>query len=266
MSREESEGFDPFAERAQQREAEGRVDARRRFGKRIVIVAVVAVTVVVLAHGLGGTNQRSHWSAASAGLAAIRKGTETAENTDALYKLARGIEDRRGNHSALAGLYTVCALQSLADGDRRKAAVSIGVLRDGFAGERVFSKHWDSANLTVGCDACSASQAEQGLTCRACGGSGQVAGLKKKLRGGPRSGEMKTCLTCNGKGRVSDRRRAATCDACGGKGSVISDAAIADHRRKALTKARPMVLLKRVQCLLSLRSSARAETREAPAQ
>ncbi len=266
MSREESEGFDPFAERAQQRETEGRVDARRRFGNRIVAVIVVAVVVVALAHGLGGTNQRSHWSAASAGLAAIRKGTKTAQNTDALYKLARGIEDRRGNYSALAGLYTVCALQSLVDGDRRKAAVSIGVLRDGFAGERLFSKHWDSANLTVPCDACPVSRSEQGLTCGACGGSGQVAGLKKKLRGGPRSGEMKTCLTCNGKGRVSDRRRAARCDACGGKGSVISDAAVAEHRRKALTKARALVLLKRVQCLLSLRSGRDAEAREVSAR
>lgn len=266
MSREDSEGFNPFEERAQHREAQGRVDARRRFGRRILGVVIVAVGLVVLVNVLGGTGQRAHWSAAGARLVAIREGTDTAQNIDALYRLARGIEDTRGNRAALEGLYTVCALQSLADGDRRKAAFSFGVLRDGFAGGRVFSEHWDSANLTTPCDSCSAPRAEQGLVCGACGGSGRVAGLQSKLRGGRQSGETKMCLSCNGKGRVTDTRRAVACESCGGKGSMISDEAVVEHRRKALTKARAMALLKRIQCLLSLRPAMKSETEKAPAR
>ncbi len=253
MSRESSGGFDPLADLAKRREGLVRADGRRKVVKRIVGVVVLVALVVGLMHVLGGTGQSAHWSAARQCLAAIRKGTDTPQNTDRLYRIARGIEDKRGNRSALAGLYTVCALQSLADGLHRKASFSIGVLRESFAEEHLFADHWDGDTLRVPCEACSSSRGGQGLTCGTCGGSGRVAGLQSKLRGAPAGSEKKTCLTCSGKGRVSDRRRSVACKACAGNGSVVSDTAVREHRRKALLKARILVLLKQAQCALSLR-------------
>ncbi len=253
MSQGASESFDPFAVRAAQAAKEGRANAARRIVKRLVHLVILAVLVVVVMNVLGGSDQPTAWREAGRVLSVVREQRSPQGGADRLLMAAKEIENKRGNSNALEGLYAVCALQYLSDGQSRRAADVIQTLRADFDTGRLFREYWEEQNLTEPCGSCSLADGRQILKCAACGGSGQSAGLVSGMKGAPGGTRQRKCLSCNGQGRVSDPSRASTCQVCGGSGRVLSKTVVLAHRDKALTKAQVVTALKRVQCALSLR-------------
>jgi len=183
VSRDKSDNFDPFVARAQQSAKEGRAAARRKNLRRLLYLVVFAALVVVLMHALGGSDQPAAWAEVGRELSSVRKGEDGLAATERLLNAARRVEPKRGNMSALEGMYAVASLEYLLDDKPSKAAAVIQLLRAEFQSGWLFGEHWDERNLTEGCGDCSLSDGRQVLTCAACGGSGKASGLTSGMKG-----------------------------------------------------------------------------------
>jgi len=250
MSRKSSEGFDPLKIQAENRVKKERSEAGRRKLRKLLVIMLLPVLVVVGMYMVGGTGNFSEWKAVRKNLTAVSDGDVSAENLNELIKSAQEIENVRGNHGALAGVYTVYALQMISDGNNRRAAKALKILQIDYSSERFFAELWDRDNLT---DVCKACESKSGFVkCSSCNGSGRLpvpGGHLKK--GGRGDSSSKICMVCKGSGKV--KAAASICRICGGSGRVISKERVAENLQKALKREKTLVTLKCVQCALSLR-------------
>ncbi len=257
MRREQTEDFDVFRHRDQQKKRKNAVRRRQRIVQCVIRSAAFGVSVVLVMNALGGTRHFSEWRLLKRYLTAVERGNIAPESRRKFLSLTKSIPRCRGNHSALAGLYCVDALQGLSEGRCTEAATSLGILEKEFASERLFSRHWDTVNLMQECTACKT----QKRTCRACKGSGKVVGLTSGLRdsrkGKKRMTTSSRCIACSGRGEImvtSSGSQTRRCKTCGGGGTAILQEAVEKNRAKALTKAKAVVTLKCAQSVLSLRT------------
>ncbi len=249
----DSNGFDVFQHRDQMKTTRDRAASARRILKRTAGLLILSAAFVLTMHAIGGVGQFSHWMEIRRHLSVISQGTAGPDSQKSLFSLAKAIPDRRGNHSALAGLYCVVALRRLGTDGLGEAQPVLDILESQFASERLFSDHWRQANFVERCQACPGPN--QPRTCSACNGSGKSPSQGSKLRSSAsrskRSLGTQTCLVCKGRGKVAGRR-ASVCRQCRGKGTVLSQTVVQEHIDKALTKARLLANLKCAQSALSL--------------
>lgn len=243
------EGFNPFAQRELVKTKRQRTEAKRAVLKRVLWIVSIPILMVAFMHAIGGTGQYSNWKAARHYIAAVDDGTAAADALSALSALARSIPDKRGNHSALAGIYCVYALGMIEKGQYGKAQPAVATLRAQFASEPVFSELWSEDCLVVPCDDCTSVPE----TCPKCGGTGH---LQRRSGGSQKSARVKrmgndVCLACNGSGTVSIDSR--ECSTCNGRGEHLSQVAVRENLERALRRAQGLALLKSVQSAISLR-------------
>ena len=250
MSRKLSEGFDPLKIQAEKRVKKERSESRRKRLRKVLMALLLPVLIVGGLYAVGGTGDFSEWKSVRKQLSAIKSGDAAPETLNELIKSAQNIENVRGNHAPLAGVYTVYALQMISEGNNRNASKAIKILQNEYASELVFAKLWDRDLLT---DVCKACQSKSGFVkCSSCNGTGRLSNPGGHLKKGGRSGSAsKVCMVCKGSGKV--KAAASKCAVCGGSGRVISKERVAESFKKALKREKTLVTLKCVQCALSLR-------------
>jgi hypothetical protein len=247
-----TEHFSAFDDRDRMKAERARSDAKRYRIKQGLMAVAFIVLVVISMRMLGGSGQRSYWKAAQHHLTLVSGGAATLESTKALFGIAEKIEDTRGNHSALAGLYSVTALQLLALNDTRHARSVLQILEQRFTYEPLFEEYWDEESLTSRCKACGGKSRMR--RCDACGGSGKKAALASRLSNssGARMSGNNDCLACKGRGKVASNQDVKGCNICGGDGMAVSHVAVQHHLAKAVGRAKWLARLKNVQGWLAL--------------
>ncbi len=248
-----AEHFSAFDDRDRMKAERARTNANRYRIKQVLLGIAFIVLVVIAMRMLGGSGQRSYWKAAQRHLILVSGGAATLESTKALFGIAEKIEDTRGNHSALAGLYSVTALQLLALNDIRHARSVLQILEQRFTYEPLFDEFWDEDNLTSRCKACGGKSRMR--RCDACNGSGKKAALASRLskRSGDSMSGNTECLACRGRGKVASNLDVKGCNICGGDGMAVSHQAVQHHLSKAVGRAKWLARLKNVQGWLALR-------------
>lgn len=244
--------FSAFEDRDRMKAERGRVTVRRHRIKRTCLGLAFLVLIVVGMRVAGGSGQRAYWKAAKRYLVLVSRNAATPESTKALFEIAQKIEDTRGNHSALAGLYSVTALQYLALNDTRRARGVFQVLNQRFTYEPLFDAFWAEDNLTARCKACGGKSRMR--RCDACGGSGKKAALSSRLSNSSRSSKSgsKDCLACKGRGKIAANQDVLNCNICGGDGMAVSHQAVQHNLSKAVGRAKLLARLKILQGWLAL--------------
>lgn len=242
-------GFDPLRDQADRKAAKEKKEIRRKTLRKVISVILLPILIIVGMYAVGGTDGFSNWNSVRKSLGKFGDGTVSQKDANELVRVVKGIENVRGNGSALAGVYCVYALQMLSEGQNKNAEHALQVLRDDYATKQPFASLWDMSNLTVECDACASKP--QYVKCKMCNGTGRLAisgnKLKNSARGIPIS---RKCGMCNGTGRV----RVNPASKSGGKpGRKISPELVNENLEKALTRSKILVKLKCIQCALSLK-------------
>ena len=203
-------------------------------------------------YAVGGTGEFSEWKAVKTSLNGFGKGKLSQAKSSELVLLINGIEHVRGNGSALSGVYTVYALQMLADGNSKNAGYAIGVLEKEYVSQALFARLWDRTSLTEECKECASKSSW--TKCSSCNGTGRSSSGENKLKNSrkvKRLGSERKCFSCNGTGKV--KSNTASCMLCGGSGRVLSKDKVRENLKTALRRTKILVNLKYVQCALSLR-------------
>ena len=242
----ESEGFDPLKIRAEERDAKEKSKHKKKILHRLMLILLLPVLLIGGAYAVGGIGSASEWRSIRRDLSALHNGDATPDQVSAMVSSALKIEDRRGNHAALAGVYSVYALEMMHQGNFKLAGQALAVLNHKFADETFFSGLWQKKNLTGPCEKCGGKP--KFVTCKVCRGKGWLPAVGGKLKGDKGKGRRQ-CPVCHGKGRI---RSSDPCEKCGGSGSVILQDAVTRNRDKALRRTLLLVRLKCIQNFLGL--------------
>jgi hypothetical protein len=242
-----SEGFDPLRMQAEQREARKGRDRRKMLLRRWGAWLLLPVLIVVGMYAVGGLGNASEWRDIRSDLKALRKGEATPAQVSGMVRSAMKIEDRRGTHAALAGVYSVYAMEMMRQGNARQSGKALAVLQKRFSDEAFFAGLWQKDGLTKVCEACGGKSGF--AECKSCHGSGKLPAVGGRLRGDGGSAR-RDCPVCHGTGKV---RSLHVCEVCGGSGRVISQEAVDENRDKVLRRAMLFVRLKCLQNFLGLR-------------